>query len=101
MKQAWTESVELELEHVRDVLERKPVRGRPMGECPFQIVKRDAAVYFRNFINVLGIVEVNERELDRLTEDEPNERDQTGRNSRDNSALGNFTAHFASSDRAM
>src|SRR5437868_3675391 len=100
MKQAWTESVELELEHVRDVLERKPVRGRPMGECPFQTMKRDAAIYFGNFINVFRIVEVNERELDRLTEDKPNERDQTATNCCDDSALGNFTGHFANLDHA-
>src|SRR5438105_3487772 len=100
MKQARIESVELELEHVRNVLERKPVRGRPMGECPFQIMKRDTAVYFRNFINVFGIVEVNKRELDRLAEDEPNERDQAARNCPDDSAFGNFTGHFANLDRA-
>jgi len=100
MKQAGIEPVELKLEHVRDVLKRKPVRGRPMGECPFQIMKRHAAVYFRNFINVFRVVEVNEGKPDRLTEDKPDERDQADRNGSDDSALGNFIAHFADLDRA-
>src|SRR5260370_28705865 len=66
MKRARIEAVELEIEHERDVLERKPVRGRPMGEGPCDSVQRDAGVYLRNFVDVFGIVEVDERKLDRL-----------------------------------
>src|SRR6266404_6096925 len=100
VKQSGIKSIKLELEHVRNVLERKPVRRRPMGESPFQIVQRYAAVDLRDFVNVFGIVEVDERELDRLPEHEPNERDEPGADAGNDSALGNVTAHFANSDRA-
>src|SRR6266480_2943179 len=96
MKQARIESVELELEHVRDVLERKPVRGRPMSECPFDPVQREASIYLRNFVNVFRVIEVDEWKFNGLAENEPNERDQTDANARDERALQNFTAHLAS-----
>src|SRR5260370_35999350 len=66
MKRAGIESEELEIEHERDVLERKPVRGWPMGEGPFESVQRETGIYLRNFVDVFGVVEVDERKLDRL-----------------------------------
>jgi hypothetical protein len=42
-----------------------------MGERPFQIVQREATIDLRYFINVFGIIEVDEGESDCLTEDEP------------------------------
>lgn len=95
MKRARIGPEELELEHVRDVLERKPVRGWPMGKRPLDVMEGEAAVYFRNFVNVLGVVEVDERKCSRLPEHEPNQRDQAGADSRDKPAFGNFIAHFA------
>src|SRR5205823_3981960 len=83
MKQARIESVELELEHVRDVLERKPVRGGPMSEGPFDAVQRETGIYLRNFVNVFRVIEVDEGKFDCLPEHEPNERDQTDANAGD------------------
>src|SRR5713101_1840822 len=100
MKRAGIEAVELEIEHERDVLERKPVRGRPMGEGPFDSVQRDASVYLRNFVDVFGIVEVDERKLDRLPKHKPNERGKTGADAGDAPPFGNFIAHFAGWDPA-
>src|SRR5438874_2526676 len=77
MERARIRSKKLKLEHVRNVFQREPVRRRPMSECPSDVMEGEAAVYFRNFVNVFGIVEVDERKLDRLSEHEPNQRDQT------------------------
>src|SRR5467141_2418443 len=100
MKRARIEAVELKLEHVRDVLERKPVRGRPMSERPFDAVQREAGIYFRNFVDVFGIVEIDEWKLCRLAKNEPNERDKTGADAGDEPTFGNFIAHFAGWDPA-
>src|SRR5437879_1698926 len=100
MKCTRIKTEELELEHMRDVFYRKPVRGRPMGERPFQIMKRHTAVYFWNLVNVFGIVVVDEWKSDCLPEHEPNESDEAYTNSGNNPAFGNLIAHFASSDRA-
>ena len=71
-----------------------------MSECPSDVMEGEAAVYFRNFVNVFGIVEVDERKLDRLSEHEPNQRDQTDADAGDESALRNVIAHFADCDPA-
>src|SRR5438128_11979896 len=83
MKCAGIRSEKLKLEHVRDVLERKPVRGRPMGERPFDPVQREAGIYLRNFVDVFRVIEVDEGKFDCLPEHEPNERDQTDANAND------------------
>jgi len=101
MKRARIESIELELEHVRDVLERKPVRGRPVSEGPFDAVQREAGIYFRNFVNVFGIVEIDEGKRRRLPKHEPNNRDKTGADGRDKSTFRKFIAHSAGFDREM
>lgn len=101
MKRAGIESIELELEHVGDVLERKPVRGRPVSERPLDAVEREAGIYFGNFVNVFGIVKIDERKLRRLPKHEPNNRDETRADGRDESTFGKFIAHSAGFDREM
>ena len=101
VKQARVGSVELELEHVGNVLEREPIRGRPMSERPFEVVKRKAAVDFRNFVNVLRIVEVREGEPNRLSEDKPNDSNKTDADACQAHAFRNSTAHSLEFDRAM
>ena len=100
VKQTRTKSVKLKLEHVGNVLERKPVRRGPMGERPFDVVQGEAAIDLRNFVNVFGIVEVDEGKFDCLAEDKPDKRSQTYTNCRDGSVFGDFIAHFANSDPA-
>src|SRR4029077_7578674 len=101
MKRAGIEAVELEIEHERDVLERKPVRGGPMSERPFDAVQREAGVYLRNFVDVFGIVEIDERKLDCLLKHEPDEPDKPGADAGDEPTFGNFIAHFADWDRGV
>src|ERR1700736_2489581 len=100
MKRARIEPEELKFEHVRDVLERKPVRGRPMSEGPFDAVQREAGVYLRNFVDVFGVVEIYKRKLRRLAKHEPNNRDKTDAIAGDAPPFGNFIAHFAGWDPA-
>src|SRR5215471_1470657 len=64
MKQTGTKSVELKLGHVRNVLEREPIRGRPVSERPCDVVPAQSAIDLRNFVNVFRIVEVAEWKLD-------------------------------------
>src|SRR5438309_7047195 len=99
MKRARIEAEELKFEHVRDVLERQPVRGRPMSEGPFDAVQREAGVYLRNFVDVFGVVEVDERKRDRLAKDEPNNRDKTDADADNEPTF--FIAHFAGWDHGV
>src|SRR5438477_6048525 len=99
MKCARIGPEELEIEHERDVLERKPVRGWPVSERPCDVVQTEPAVDFRNFVDVFGIVEVDEGKLDCLSEHEPNERDKAGTDAGDEPTF--FIVHFASWDRGV
>src|SRR5262249_5063107 len=53
-----------------------------------------------NFVNVFGIVEVDEGKANRLTENKPNERDQREANAGDNSAVRKSWAHSSGFHRA-
>src|SRR5207302_1671869 len=101
MKQARIEAVELEIEHERDVLERKPVRGRPMSEGPIDPVPRETGIYLRNFVDVFGVIKIEERKFDCLPKHEPNERDQTGADARDEPTVSDGSTHSSESDRAV
>ena len=71
-----------------------------MSERPFQIMKRQTTVYFRNLVNVFGIVVVDEWKSDCLAEHEPNECEEADTNSGNNPAFGNPIAHSSGFCRA-
>jgi len=74
---ASVQTVKLTIQHVRQRGERMPVFGMRMRECPDKSVACQAAADLRVLVNVFVVVKINEAMPHRLTEHDPNERDES------------------------